>query len=323
MAATKTHQTLEEKIQANKEIKELYLELQKKNPLKFDSTEFDLKKEEEKKLLFLRDTFDSACRFDTDTINKLYKYCNEHKTSLNREPYRITNLKYRYCNFLSYKDRIIDGFFDCGRSCESNDSQVHSSFNNYVKKMDGSIAHREIIYINSEEDGDLFNMQRDIIKIMKTYNEFIEPHKGTVKNWSDYFYHLIADFVETRYGRDASDTESNNDIKRIYTETGNNLVHIGKIQKGVCRQKGIMFKYLCDLIGLDCALIRGSITGGNHVWNLIEYDGSTHLVDVRSYQHEIIPLNDSRIDRSKYIREGYNRAGESHVGASVFTPLKK
>ena len=44
---------------------------------------------------------------------------------------------------------------------------------------------------------------------------------------------------------------------------------LGEVQIGLCRHKALLFKILCDYVGLECALVTGYSTGGRHQWNVV------------------------------------------------------
>ncbi len=44
---------------------------------------------------------------------------------------------------------------------------------------------------------------------------------------------------------------------------------LGSVRIGLCRHKALLFKILCDLVGLECTLVTGYSTGGRHQWNII------------------------------------------------------
>ncbi len=52
----------------------------------------------------------------------------------------------------------------------------------------------------------------------------------------------------------------------------------------VCEGYAKAFQYLCDLAGLDCIIVSGTMTGGTgageHMWNIVCLDGVNYLVDV-------------------------------------------
>lgn len=50
---------------------------------------------------------------------------------------------------------------------------------------------------------------------------------------------------------------------------GHNFLYLCEVQIGLCRHKALLFKILCDVAGINCALITGYSTGGRHQWNVI------------------------------------------------------
>lgn len=52
----------------------------------------------------------------------------------------------------------------------------------------------------------------------------------------------------------------------------------------VCEGYSKAFKYLCDLAGIDCITVTGTMTGGTgageHMWNVVRLDGVNYLVDL-------------------------------------------
>jgi hypothetical protein len=41
------------------------------------------------------------------------------------------------------------------------------------------------------------------------------------------------------------------------------------VKVGLCRHKALLFKILCDYVGVECSLVTGYSTGGRHQWNII------------------------------------------------------
>lgn len=50
--------------------------------------------------------------------------------------------------------------------------------------------------------------------------------------------------------------------------------------KVVCEGYSKAFQYLCDLAGLTCYTVTGTMDGGAHMWNIVTLDGENYLVDV-------------------------------------------
>ena len=51
-------------------------------------------------------------------------------------------------------------------------------------------------------------------------------------------------------------------------------------KKGVCEAYAFTFKALCDLSGLECHIVTGTMDGTSHAWNVIKLDGEYYNVDV-------------------------------------------
>jgi transglutaminase-like putative cysteine protease len=60
-------------------------------------------------------------------------------------------------------------------------------------------------------------------------------------------------------------------------------MHLCDVKIGLCRHKALLFKLLCDVVGLNCALVTGYSTAGRHQWNIITLDeGGDFLIDPTS-----------------------------------------
>jgi hypothetical protein len=81
---------------------------------------------------------------------------------------------------------------------------------------------------------------------------------------------------------------------------------LGEITKGVCRHRAILYKYLCDRLGIDCELKRGNYSGSNasgaHSWNIIKLGMQYFVVDI---MHEPTQLYSIESEKAKhYLRVG-------------------
>ena len=277
------------------------------------------------KYLMLKNYLDPKCALSESDADKIYNYLEEHPNYMYDDEYKKAILKYRYCNYLTYDDKLRDGFFDCGRECEPSSyddrSKIHTDYRNFITRfrINNIRPIREVLLVDESKDPKLREMVKEVKSFRDSLYKFLDRQPGLLDK---IMYVYLADYVENVLGGSASDRELSEELVELYRKNRHNLVYIGEITKGVCRQKGILYKYLCDKIGLDCALVRGRLArykvGGWHVWNLIEYDDDTHLIDVRNYQQDIIPMTDSRIDRSHYLRAGYKgTVKETHLGRSL------
>ncbi|KAJ3089941.1 hypothetical protein HK102_005086 [Quaeritorhiza haematococci] len=73
------------------------------------------------------------------------------------------------------------------------------------------------------------------------------------------------------YGMPGGPTSAEADAK-IYQKMlrqGHNFVLLCDVEIGVCRHKAMLFKILCDVVHLNCAVVTGYSTAGRHQWNII------------------------------------------------------
>jgi hypothetical protein len=62
----------------------------------------------------------------------------------------------------------------------------------------------------------------------------------------------------------ATSSQADDSLFNQMKEQGHNFVLLGDVKIGLCRHKALLFKILCDNVGLDCAIVTGYSTGGRH-----------------------------------------------------------
>ncbi|KAJ3323413.1 hypothetical protein HDV06_001933 [Boothiomyces sp. JEL0866] len=67
----------------------------------------------------------------------------------------------------------------------------------------------------------------------------------------------------------ATSSQADESLYRQMKAQGHNFMLLCSVKIGLCRHKALLFKILCDAVGLECALVTGYSTGGRHQWNLI------------------------------------------------------
>lgn len=82
------------------------------------------------------------------------------------------------------------------------------------------------------------------------------------------------------YNKDAANSDSEYSQKNI-----NPWKHLYVFDRDpetnvVCSGYAHAFQYLCDLGGIECHYVTGSIKEGYHAWNIVVIDGVNYLVDV-------------------------------------------
>ncbi|KAJ3223274.1 hypothetical protein HK099_001315 [Clydaea vesicula] len=86
------------------------------------------------------------------------------------------------------------------------------------------------------------------------------------------------------YGTPGGPTSADADAK-IYEKMlnqGHNFVLLCEVEIGVCRHKALLFKLLCDVCHLNCAVITGYSTAGRHQWNIVSISEGDYLIDATS-----------------------------------------
>lgn len=59
-----------------------------------------------------------------------------------------------------------------------------------------------------------------------------------------------------------------------------NVVGVIRDKTAVCEGIAKAYKYLCDLAGIPCIVVSGTVDGGRHGWNKLWIDGKPCFVDV-------------------------------------------
>lgn len=121
------------------------------------------------------------------------------------------------------------------------------------------------------------------------------------------------------------------------------LDEIIKIGAGVCRHRSLFFKLICDKIlskdGISAAVDagfsqagHGSLSGHGHMWNYVQYDGKTEIVDVMHMQRwNMKNFSNPEFENYEYInskyrvpdfKENYNHAFQQNKSIPLgLTPL--
>ena len=79
-------------------------------------------------------------------------------------------------------------------------------------------------------------------------------------------------------------------------------INLGEIRHGLDRHKSLLFKYLCDNLGLNCCIVRKNLFEKDliyedHCWNIIFIDNKKLVIDFKNYPGRlIIPDNKFTIE---------------------------
>jgi hypothetical protein len=129
-----------------------------------------------------------------------------------------------------------------------------------------------------------------------------------VKNFEkdDNLYINVIKLISSYMGEECDDFKFNKFITNHSAKYNTNFINIGDIDCGLDRHKSLLFKYLCDILNLNCSLFRNIKIDSNnyfydhHVWNLILINGKIYVVDFKYFPNKIVYPNN--IDTSKYYK---------------------
>ncbi|KAJ3240168.1 hypothetical protein HDU78_002461 [Chytriomyces hyalinus] len=123
-------------------------------------------------------------------------------------------------------------------------------------------ADSETIVVNPNKDIRLKNVMK---RAFAARNRF-----GSGFDMVDFLLRIVRETLGD-YGLPGGPTSSDADesLFQQMTRQGHNLMLLCDVQIGLCRHKALLFKILCDVVGLNCALVTGYSTAGRHQWNII------------------------------------------------------
>lgn len=122
-------------------------------------------------------------------------------------------------------------------------------------------------------------------------------------------YRFLAEAVHDRMGKHLAFEKCERHLKKLRTKMINGdkqnrrmVYNVFSLKYGVCRHRAVLFKALCDRVGLPCSLVRGE-PGGTHVWNVIPIGPSQHryIVDVMLTQPDVL-MSDLSKTAEQYTR---------------------
>ena len=87
---------------------------------------------------------------------------------------------------------------------------------------------------------------------------------------------LIHDFIAERV------VYAYNDISHLPENAtwAHSIVGASTVGKGVCECYAKTYLYLCEMYGIECVLVSGKASGGDHAWNLVNIDGKWYNIDL-------------------------------------------
>ena len=228
-------------------------------------------------------------KLKNSVFNNLNNLINSNIKLYEENPVKLVILKYRLCNNISNLEKIENLFFDIG----FNETILDTELNNFKKDNiieNNLIQKREVIVINDNIDINL----KDIIVKVKNFEK------------DDNLYFNVIKLISSYMGEECDDYKFNKFITNHSAKYNTNFINIGDIDCGLDRHKSLLFKYLCDILNLNCSLFRNIKTDSNnyiyddHIWNLILINGKIYVVDFKYFPNKIVYPNN--IDTSKYYK---------------------
>lgn len=160
-------------------------------------------------------------------------------------------------------------------------------------------------------------------KVQSAYNALDKAQEIVNDHQSDSTYEKLLAYKDaicdlTSYNYDAAQ-ESNNtpygdpwQLIYVFDENPSTTV--------VCEGYAKAFQYLCDLSGIDCYTVTGTMGGGTgagaHMWNIVPMDGRNYLVDVTNCDEGTIGNPDKLFmaGTAGTVKDGYTFAiGSSNI----------
>lgn len=196
------------------------------------------------------------------------------------EIYKYSILKYRFCNYLGFNDLILDKFFDKGfSSYDTLNSDFSTDLNEtnmslYTQSDKQRYQIRENIIIDSSVDLTLKSLLEKVMLLPK----------------DNKIYSTIIQLILTILGQDNDNNKFNKFINASHQKQN---IMIGNIRYGLDRHKSLLFKYICDNIGLNCSIVRRNDIQQNlvyedHCWNIIVIDSKKVVIDFKNYPGKLV-----------------------------------
>ncbi len=187
-------------------------------------------------------------------------------------------------NTIGFDAKIVNGFRDAGRNAK------------FTKFGDIITSEREIITIDRQYDDYLNNVINYVRKNTKGLSE-----KKKVKC----IYNLILDISEDSY----ISTKKSGKLAELAKGRDVMLGKIFEYNAVCCRHKALMFKILCDEIGINASIVRGNMIDmygfGGHAWNEVKLsNGKKILIDTQN--RKIIDISMSNPQAASYFNVDNN-----------------
>ncbi|CAN8312455.1 unnamed protein product [Cochlearia groenlandica] len=205
-------------------------------------------------------------------------------------------MAYRYWNYncLGYDDKIVDGFYDlCGATNESSLERIPPLVDLQGTLVSDGVTW-EAVLVNRSKDSNLLRLEQmahDIAAKSKSVSSSGFVNSELVKKLAV----LVGDYM----GGPVVDPDS---TLRAWWSLSYSLkatlcsmvLPLGSLTIGLARHRALLFKVLCDSVGVPCRIVKGQqYTGSDDVaMNSIKTDdGREYIVDLMGDPGTLIPAD--------------------------------
>jgi HEAT repeat protein len=206
---------------------------------------------------------------------------------------------------VDFEDMTADGWFDMGVG------RPYTSLKDLQEEKENT--NREVLLVNSETDNKLKQLLEQIeadCKELGLTQTVLDLRDQASTNIKIECVKKIAQRISEKMGGGIAydkyiDFGYATEVQRCKALRRSNVIWIGDLNKGVCRHRAFLFKYICDIkLPYLCRLERAKIERGAHVghaWNTIKFYGDvdqegqqkSYTVDL---MHEVGTLYDNGTD---------------------------
>ncbi|KFK41812.1 hypothetical protein AALP_AA2G174700 [Arabis alpina] len=205
-------------------------------------------------------------------------------------------IAYRYWNYncLGYDDKILDGFYDLyGVLNVSSSERIPPLLDLQGTPVSGGMTW-EVVLVNRSGDSNLLRLEQmalDIAAKSKSASSSSFANSELVKKLAI----LVGDYM----GGPVKDPDSMLRAWRslsysLKATLGSMVLPLGSLTIGLARHRALLFKVLCDSVGVPCRIVKGQqYTGSEDVaMNFIKTDdGREYIVDLMGDPGTLIPAD--------------------------------
>ncbi|EFH66522.1 kinase family protein [Arabidopsis lyrata subsp. lyrata] len=205
-------------------------------------------------------------------------------------------MAYRYWNYncLGYDDKIVDGFYDlCGVMNESSLERIPPLVDLQGTLMSDGVTW-DAVLVNRSQDSNLLRLEQmalDIAAKSKSASSSGFVNSELVRKLAV----LVADYMGGPVVDPDSTLRAWWSLSYSLKATLHSMVlPLGSLTIGLARHRALLFKVLCDSVGVPCRIVKGQqYTGSDDVaMNSIKTDdGREYIVDLMGDPGTLIPAD--------------------------------